>query len=327
MLYVFRSVPSQGARDLAEALSVNARKISSLQQPHYGQGLRSGDIVVAWGEAVNPVTGVRILNGAPMLSKFDAAERLRQAGVATIEVSRTRPTARQLPPPVDPALAARQAAHESAGEYAGIDLQNLRNPAHIQAVNEIIAQFTTLRTALSQPAPVAPPPQAVGEWLARANNHVGGNDLLRPTTNPSYYAKKETLTEEIRIHSFLGKSIRAGKKVIRDGFVAPGGAITGGQQAHPWIRSYEGGWRIQYDGYSSKRAQRELAHAAVRALGLDFGAVDLGKKADGTWIVLEVNRAPGQEGNTIETYARSIESWIRGEWTADNDAATQRRAA
>jgi glutathione synthase/RimK-type ligase-like ATP-grasp enzyme len=49
------------------------------------------------------------------------------------------------------------------------------------------------------------------------------------------------------------------------------------------------------------------AVAAVNALGLDFGAVDLGvTEKDGRVAVYEVNTAPGLEGTTLETYAQFI---------------------
>lgn len=55
---------------------------------------------------------------------------------------------------------------------------------------------------------------------------------------------------------------------------------------------------------------REISHAAVKALGLDFGAVDIGKKEDGSYIVLEVNRMAGIENeNTMLAYARAIKEW------------------
>jgi hypothetical protein len=49
------------------------------------------------------------------------------------------------------------------------------------------------------------------EWLARRNTHVGGNDILRGITQGDFYSKKVLLRNEFRVHSFLGKSIRAGK--------------------------------------------------------------------------------------------------------------------
>ena len=131
-----------------------------------------------------------------------------------------------------------------------------------------------------------------------------------PLLNPDYWSKKEPIVREFRVHSFLGRSIRAGVKDLRDGFTSA--------TAHPWVRSWEAGWRIRYDGVSSRQRHRDLAHAAVRALGLDFGAVDIAEKADGSLMVLEVNRAPGLEGGTVDAYASAVERWLNGEWEVAN---------
>lgn len=138
-------------------------------------------------------------------------------------------------------------------------------------------------------------------WLGRDNDHTGGLDLLDPTRNPDYYVKRENLVREYRVHSFMGRSIRAGIKKHREGFAKP----------HEWIRSWDGGWKISYDGESVKQRHRDVAHQALKALGLDFGAVDIGEKKDKSVVVLEVNRAPGLEGGTIEAYARAIREWAK----------------
>jgi hypothetical protein len=157
-------------------------------------------------------------------------------------------------------------------------------------------RVTQLQRFLATPVPVAE------TWLPRRFNHVGGADLLNPPAQPDYFSKKENIVEEYRIHCFAGKSIRAGVKVPREG-----------AQPHAWIRSLDGGWRIRYDEFKSKESMRELAASAITALGLDFGAVDIGRKADKSLVVLEVNRAPGLEGNTTQVYANAIQSWIEGE--------------
>lgn len=150
-------------------------------------------------------------------------------------------------------------------------------------------------------------PQGEG-WVGRTADHTGGLDLLRPPQVPDYYVRRENLVKEVRVHSFKGKSIRAGVKAVREGYQAPNGTALDVKNAHPWIRSWDGGWRISYSGEGIKNKHRDLAHAAVAALGLDFGAVDIGERSDGTLVVLEVNRAPGLEGGTIEAYAKAIRS-------------------
>lgn len=147
----------------------------------------------------------------------------------------------------------------------------------------------------------------------RIAEHTGGQDLLHTPAYPDYYILKEDFVREYRIHSFNGKSIRAGQKEVRPGFTLVQKAEDwkpNANLAHPWVRSYDGGWRINYDGFKSTAKMRGLAHNAVKALGLTFGAVDIGETANGILKVLEVNRAPGLEGNTVQSYARAITKWI-----------------
>lgn len=290
-VYVYRREPSQGARELAEA--IEGVRYRGLRMP-IQQKVRGGDVVICWGERLDPINGVQVLNGAALTNKYQDAQRLRAAGVSTIEVSQTRPV---VTAEVDPALELYTQVREAAGEL--YDTTFARTAVFNQGVNQLYTQLSTLRARLQTPAPAA---RQSGEWVGRMNNHVGGADLLAPPARPDFWVKRENITEEIRIHSFLGKSIRAGKKAPREDVPAA--------SRHAWVRSFDGGWRIVYDGFKSKEAQRELAHRAVAALGLQFGAVDIGIKADRSLIVLEVNRAAGLEGGTIEAYASAIEGWL-----------------
>ena len=58
---------------------------------------------------------------------------------------------------------------------------------------------------------------------------------------------------------------------------------------------------------------RRAAKQAVKALGLDFGAVDVLADNDNCW-VLEVNTAPGLGGSTPRVYAEAFKKWEKGEW-------------
>ncbi len=301
MIFVYRRPGSEGATELAEAL--DGRRVR-----FYGNGefrrlahgrrypLTREDVVVCWGEVLTPVPpGVRALNNTPILNKMSDALALRAAGVPTVEVSRTRPA--PVPAAVDPAIALWEEVQELAQVFSTLEFN--RGQVHRDGVRDLMAQIGRLGVALGTPPPA---PVLLGEWLGRTNRHVGGEDLLTPPPHPDYFSKKEELVEEYRIHSFLGKSIKAGVKVPREGVAAP----------HPWIRSLEAGWRIRYDGFESRREMREMAGAAVSALNLDFGAVDLGRKSDRSLIVLEVNRAPGLADGTANSYARAIRGWRDG---------------
>lgn len=151
-----------------------------------------------------------------------------------------------------------------------------------------------------------------GNILGRKFNHMGGTDLLFPNGTPDYYVIKEQFINEYRLHVFAGRSIRAGIKVPREGFEFSTEADwrPNTNFYHPWIRSFDGGWRIKYDQFNSTAKLRKVASASIKALDLTFGAVDIGEVVGGGLKVLEVNRGPGIEGNTITTYARKITEWI-----------------
>jgi hypothetical protein len=160
------------------------------------------------------------------------------------------------------------------------------------------------------------------KFLPRSKYHTGGADLLGiEAKRVDYWVLKQEFVKEYRVHSFGQKSIRAGVKVPRDGFTpVPDGQnwVPNKNLVHPWIRSFDGGWRIKYDGFQTKdlsngRSLRNLAHQAVKVLGLTFGAVDIGQTSDGTLVVLEVNTAPGVEGGTLEAYKKAIKKWINPE--------------
>lgn len=137
-------------------------------------------------------------------------------------------------------------------------------------------------------------------WLTRTRNHQSASDLLYPSATADFYTKKLNITEEWRVHVFGGKSIRVGKKV-------PGDEAA----AHAWIRSLASGWKLDYgaslQGHAKAALIRGVSKAAVAALGLHFGAVDVGITADGLVVVFEVNTAPGlTTDNTALAYAKAI---------------------
>jgi hypothetical protein len=318
MIYVYRPSASASARELAEIVD----GIRSKNGDRLRGRVRNTDKVVMWGAYLPNIPGL-VLNNTPLRNKFEDAVRLREAGIRTVEVARTRPVTQPAPPPVDPLGSIWGDAQNAAEDFVQLELT--RDPIARQGISELVQKLNATIAAMQRPAPVAPPPQVVGEWLGRTFDHVGGNDLLHPT-RADYYSKKETFVNEYRVHSFFGRSIRAGKKVPR----TPQSETPFTGTPHAWIRSFEAGWQISYadDFAASNKKQkiRDIAHAAVKALGLEFGAVDIGELADGTLVVLEVNRAPGIEQGTTAAYGRAIRKWIHNEWAPDGAEVTTQRA-
>lgn len=98
------------------------------------------------------------------------------------------------------------------------------------------------------------------------------------------------------------------------------------------VRNYHTGWIYATSGIQPNDAALNSAVAAVGALGLDFGAVDVITRGNDAW-VLEVNTAPGLSGTNLETYTTNFMRIHRGEqpirWTpgADVVAADEADAA
>lgn len=314
--YIYRRNSSASARSLADAVEGRRWRRAAPPSP-----LRAGDIVVCWGEEAPVVpAGVHVINGGALRNKFTDATVLREAGVRTIEVSRTRPAPIAAVATTDTALALWEAAQNLAGDFVEIETFS-RTPVMVTGLNQLAAAITNLRQSLERPAPIATPARPNGEWVGRMNNHIGGNDLLAPPATPDYFSRKLDLVREYRVHSFDGRSIRAGRKELRDGFALatphPQTGTPTVQTASPWIRSFDGGWRIVYDSFESTQPMRALAAAACTALGLVFGAVDIGETRDGNLVVLEVNRAPGLEGNSLTSYGTALTRWISEHGSAE----------
>lgn len=99
-----------------------------------------------------------------------------------------------------------------------------------------------------------------------------------------------------------------------------GGVVVSVQRKyleHPHLQG-DGHIKNHGHGYAFKTPERELnnsrkeaAIAAVEALGLDFGAVDMIVDADGKEYVLEVNTAPALSPMRVEQYLQALRPLLR----------------
>jgi hypothetical protein len=162
------------------------------------------------------------------------------------------------------------------------------------------SKFHEMLALNAKGVPVPPfSPKPVEGWLGRRSTHIGGKDFTHPPLRPDYWVQKLDLVREWRLHCF-----RHGEEVVvlRRAEKRP---IVG---AHPWIRSYDTGWRLSYNANPVPKGLRSRARESLLALGLDFGAVDMAQDAGGKLWVLEVNRRPGldEDGQTVVRYAQHI---------------------
>jgi hypothetical protein len=112
------------------------------------------------------------------------------------------------------------------------------------------------------------------------------------------YIKKK---EEYRIH--VGRTsegntvtIAAQRKARR--------LSTPGEEVNWQVRNLAGGFVFVREGFSVPSAVEEAAHHCLRETALDFGAVDvIWNEHTEKAYVLEINTAPGLEGQTIQDYA------------------------
>lgn len=107
---------------------------------------------------------------------------------------------------------------------------------------------------------------------------------------------------EFRVHVFNGAVLYVQKKGFREG-----------EKPYSFkIQNKANGFIFIQTGFETPECVIEQAVLAVQASGLDFGAVDIiyndyRKKA----YVLEINTAPGLEGNSVTNYSEAFSSFFQ----------------
>lgn len=131
-----------------------------------------------------------------------------------------------------------------------------------------------------------------GFWLCKTVGDVRralrGTRKKRAATHFMEYIKAP---REYRVHIFLGKSIRISEKSFDE----------------------DGKDYVTVKPQHNVKHVRKAAKKAVKAVGLDFGAVDILADDENCW-VLEVNSAPGLGGSMPALYARVFKEYMEGEW-------------
>lgn len=110
------------------------------------------------------------------------------------------------------------------------------------------------------------------------------------------YVKYKKKAKEFRVHVFKDQVLDVQQKRKRNG-----------EEVDYRIRSHRNGWIFARQNVTEPTEIRDLAIRAIRSCRLDFGAVDIvWNKAENRCYALEVNTAPGIEGESINLYATAI---------------------
>lgn len=77
------------------------------------------------------------------------------------------------------------------------------------------------------------------------------------------------------------------------------------------IRNHDNGFIFKREGVELPAEARRMSRKVVDNLGLNFGAVDLiYNEKQGNYYVLEVNTAPGLEGQTLDDYVQAFQQYV-----------------
>lgn len=139
-----------------------------------------------------------------------------------------------------------------------------------------------------------------GYWLCNSwEDVVKAKRGTRTKKAATHFMEFIEAEHELRVHIFMGKSIRISEK-----------HFEGTEGCHRLYTTIKPTVEL--------RAVRRAAKAAVKALGLDFGAVDVLVDKDGNPYVLEVNTAPGLGGSLPQLYAKCMLEWYHKQIESTN---------
>ena len=190
----------------------------------------------------------------------------------------------------------------------------LNHPDKVAAKYNKLDQYRLLEAAGVPVVKFTTEQRVVRDWLrdeydvyARmASNSSGGHGIVvikaaREAIIPSapVYTRRFRARREYRVHVFNGQSIDVSQKRKQEGARANA------------IRSFGNGYVFCHNDVEAyPQAMVDASIAAVRALGLDFGAVDVLLMDNGNVAVLEVNSAPGMEGTTLDRWTEALRQYI-----------------
>ena len=193
--------------------------------------------------------------------------------------------------------------------------QDLNNPHAISLASNKLNTFLEFRNKSFTDVPDwTTNPSEAQHWLdlglkvycrTTTRGHSGNGIVICNDGDRLAYAPLYTLhskhKHEYRVHVFRGQVIDIQMKRKRNGAVGGTG-----------IRNHANGWVYARAEIAPPEELLLSSINAVKSLGLDFGAVDIGHRVvDNKFFVFEVNTAPGLEGTTLDKYSKAIYNYYR----------------
>lgn len=135
-------------------------------------------------------------------------------------------------------------------------------------------------------------------WLGRSRRGFGGRDIVvQPgPTECEWYSRYIPNNREYRIHIVNGEVIRLQRKYLDHPEM----------RSNEYVCSHSNGYVFRRPELNLNQNRYDDAIAAVAALGLDFGAVDMIIDPEGKHYILEVNTAPGCSPLTLTAYVNAF---------------------
>lgn len=139
------------------------------------------------------------------------------------------------------------------------------------------------------------------------NGHSGEGIVIMERDKPEtlvrapLYVKYVKKLDEYRIHVAFGEIIDFQKKVLSEE------KRNSGEEVNFKVRNLANGFIFQRGGVELPEDVMNSSMRTIEAVGLDFGAVDvIYNRRQNKAYVLEINTAPGLQGQTIESYANAF---------------------
>ena len=141
----------------------------------------------------------------------------------------------------------------------------------------------------------------VARTLARASSGRGAYFIDNPDllVDAPLYTKYVKKAAEYRVNVAFGSIINIRQKRRRTDFEG---------EVNNLCRTHDNGWVFCSEGVDKENEQlKTLALNSLICLGLDFGAVDIiYNRHYNQYYVLEVNSAPGMEGETLQNFINEL---------------------